>query len=351
MSLWIGPIQRYVMAGVPWFLQQKNVSRFLESMGLVLDGALLSLQVGLALSYPLICDPSALPVLSYDRSITLYPTEPIASQRFRLSQWYQLHRQRGTHQGEARNLQPFFLSGALPRIRVVFQCGDASCATWGTLDPDGTWTEHQQTPSNWNWDGVTWKDLATVTGATNANPIVITTAAPHGLTMGQPVKISGVLGNTAANVTGEKVTVLTDTTFSIPVAGSGGYTSGGTVAGNTWSRFWVIVYTDGLPIPPLPAWDGGQTWGGGSVWDGLFTAEQITDMVAAVTGWKAAHSTLWGLIFATDPDSFDPTASIAVSPDGTSNLPDGKWYTSVDPVTGKPTRLASAVIAYNLGQA
>lgn len=75
---------------------------------------------------------------------------------------------------------------------------------------------------------------ATVTGATNANPIVVTTEA-HGLIPGNRVEISGVGGNTAANgtfvVTAVTTTTITlgDTTNGANVAGNGGYTSGGTV--------------------------------------------------------------------------------------------------------------------------
>lgn len=70
-----------------------------------------------------------------------------------------------------------------------------------------------------------------ITGATNANPIVITTSGNHNLTSGDSVTIAGVGGNTAANVTGSTATVLSATTFSIPVTGNGAYTSGGYVLG------------------------------------------------------------------------------------------------------------------------
>lgn len=69
-----------------------------------------------------------------------------------------------------------------------------------------------------------------VTGATNVSPIVITTSANHNLSSGDYALISGVGGNTAAN--GQFLaTVISPTTFSIPVAGNGAYTSGGTVEG------------------------------------------------------------------------------------------------------------------------
>jgi hypothetical protein len=65
-----------------------------------------------------------------------------------------------------------------------------------------------------------------VTGATNANPIVVSSAA-HNLTTGTKVVISGVLTNTAANGT-FAVTVLSSSTFSIPATGNGAYGGGGT---------------------------------------------------------------------------------------------------------------------------
>ena len=71
----------------------------------------------------------------------------------------------------------------------------------------------------------------TVTGATNATPIVITATA-HGISTGEEVIISGVLGNTNAN--GKWIITSTGAnTFSLGgSAGSGAYTSGGTVIVN-----------------------------------------------------------------------------------------------------------------------
>ncbi len=74
---------------------------------------------------------------------------------------------------------------------------------------------------------------ATITGATKATPIVITTSTNHGLTTTNAtnnlmVTISGVLGNTAANGT-FNITVLSNTTFSLTGSvGNATYTSGGT---------------------------------------------------------------------------------------------------------------------------
>lgn len=77
-----------------------------------------------------------------------------------------------------------------------------------------------------------------VTGATNASPIVVTTAT-HSLADGDPVTIASVGGNTNANGSNyAKVTGYSGTTFGLysdkalttPVAGNADFTSGGTVA-------------------------------------------------------------------------------------------------------------------------
>jgi len=67
-----------------------------------------------------------------------------------------------------------------------------------------------------------------VTGATDADPIIITTSEFHGLDTGSRVDIVGVVGNLAANVSDNPVTLIDETSFSLNgVAGSGDYDSGG----------------------------------------------------------------------------------------------------------------------------
>jgi len=70
-------------------------------------------------------------------------------------------------------------------------------------------------------------EVKTITGATNATPIVITIAS-HGYVTGDQAAISGVLGNTAANGNWS-ITVLTANTCSLDGSvGNAAYTSGGT---------------------------------------------------------------------------------------------------------------------------
>lgn len=71
--------------------------------------------------------------------------------------------------------------------------------------------------------------ITTVSAATNATPIQITTAGAHGLATGSLVTIIGVQGNIAANGT-FPITVINGTTFTLNGSqGNGTYTSGGTV--------------------------------------------------------------------------------------------------------------------------
>jgi len=100
-----------------------------------------------------------------------------------------------------------------------------------------------------NVDAYTAQDVVginlAVTGATNASPIVITTAA-HGLATGDVVTVASVGGNTAANGT-FRVTVVSSTTFQLDgTTGNGAYTSGGTVA--KWLRMKNVTNEGGNGI-------------------------------------------------------------------------------------------------------
>lgn len=68
----------------------------------------------------------------------------------------------------------------------------------------------------------------TITGASNASPIVVTTAAPHLLLPNAVVFVQGVVGNTAANDFWV-ITPIDNTHFSLNGSvGNGNYVSGGT---------------------------------------------------------------------------------------------------------------------------
>jgi hypothetical protein len=149
---WIGSLQKAIVERAPYWIRAGFGGIFLQSLGLTLDTAQATLLHGLRQTRPGVCFEDALTYLGADRGIIRYPTEPVASYRQRLKEWRQILAHHGSHYGEMLDLQPFFLQGATPRIRIVHQAGDGSCSTWHTLNPDGTYEVHRQTPSNWNWD-------------------------------------------------------------------------------------------------------------------------------------------------------------------------------------------------------
>lgn len=72
----------------------------------------------------------------------------------------------------------------------------------------------------------------TISTATNATPIVVTTATNHGLVTGNQVYVTGVATNTAANNTGSNpnwtITVIDGTSFSLDDSVGNGAGTGGT---------------------------------------------------------------------------------------------------------------------------
>ena len=114
--------------------------------------------------------------------------------------------------------------------------GTASFAILG-LDSSGVPTNSSTTPSYRVYgssgllaNGVgslDFKDTGTITGATNASPIVIS-ASGHGLQTGMKVSVASVGGNTNANGTWT-ITKVNDNSFSLDTSsGNSAYTSGGT---------------------------------------------------------------------------------------------------------------------------
>ncbi len=85
-----------------------------------------------------------------------------------------------------------------------------------------------------NWTGMdlprTLDRTLAIANATNAAPIVITTAVNHGYSTGDQVRVAGVVGNTAAN--GDfTITSVNNTMFSLNgSAGNGAYGGGGTAS-------------------------------------------------------------------------------------------------------------------------
>jgi hypothetical protein len=100
--------------------------------------------------------------------------------------------------------------------REIFQIGLTSSVA-------GRMRRLVHTRSNWSLQGV-----RTIVGATNASPISVTTALPHGYYTGQQVTITNVGGNTATNGSNRTITVTGANTFTIDgSSGNGTFTFGG----------------------------------------------------------------------------------------------------------------------------
>lgn len=123
------------------------------------------------------------------------------------------------------------------------------------------------------------QSTGSISGATNATPIEITSAG-HGRTTGQTLTISGVVGNTAANGT-FIITVTGANTFTLDgTSGNGAYVSGG-----TWSTTFESgsIYGGGLDDDDLE---------GRSLWiRGAADAYQIFDITPGDPATFSATST------------------------------------------------------------
>jgi hypothetical protein len=145
------------------------------------------------------------------------------------------------------------------------------------LDADGTGSEstavRKVTPKFSIDDGETWVELglkegytpvslddpwysyqfetpdeSSITNATNAEPIVITSAA-HGYKDGAVVLIAAVQGNTAANGVWRVTNSAADTfelytTAGVASVGNSGYTTGGTINMNEFTELRPLIYLE-----------------------------------------------------------------------------------------------------------
>ena len=108
--------------------------------------------------------------------------------------------------------------------------------------PDASGTMATQ---EWANSQFTSQPVATITGATQANPVVITTAAAHNFTNGASVTITDVVGMTELNSNSYYVSVLTSTTAAL-------YSDTGLTTGVDGTAFTAYV-SDGVATQSLTA--------------------------------------------------------------------------------------------------
>ena len=105
-----------------------------------------------------------------------------------------------------------------------------------------------------------------------------------------------------------------------------------------WSRFWIIIYPNGL-WSTGSTWGDGSKWGDGRTWGSTATLDQVQTIRGIVRDWKPAGTTCVNIILAFDNSSFNP----ATARDG-AGLPDGTWGNWGKTVNGQnvPARLSTA---------
>lgn len=106
-------------------------------------------------------------------------------------------------------------------------------------------------------------------------------------------------------------------------------------AATEWSRFWVIIYPNGLWTQPDAWGDVGTEWGETVGWGSNASSEDVQMVRAIVADWKPANAVCVNIIVAFDPASFNPTAP---EPDGTW----GNW-SKVSGGVRVPSRLSTAI--------
>ncbi len=141
-------------------------------------------------------------------------------------------------------------------------------------------------------DSVTAKQ-ATVTGATNASPIVIT-AAGHGFANGQVVALGNIGGNAAANGKFVVANVTTDTFELAGSTGNGAYTSGG-VATTAGSIYGVSVTIGPKVVRVLNGVTGSANYGDDACCMGLYTNGPEQATAGLVIGGATSDDYMMGI--------------------------------------------------------
>lgn len=115
------------------------------------------------------------------------------------------------------------------------------------------------------------------------------------------------------------------------------------LSGERWSRFWVVIYPNGLWTESLYDWGdaAGPDWGEApeGTWGTSATPEQVATIKFLVSDWKPAGTRCVNIIIAFDAASFDPATALHGS-----GLPDGLWEHWSKNVGGVqvPARLSTA---------
>lgn len=180
---------------------------------------------------------------------------------------------------------------------------DADVINTGTLTVGGSASQNPQVEvqdfSNTQvaWMGLRQGSAKTITGATNASPIIITTSGGHGFGGGDKITIAGVTGNTAANGTWI-ITWVSGTQFGLNGStGNGAYGGGGTAVGIYEGGWFKTIRIGGASevSPKITSFNDGSILINGATFslplDGVTTtiSNQTISGVPGIVGLRISH--------------------------------------------------------------
>jgi hypothetical protein len=346
---------------------QGGLGRLMYSFGLLNDGLLEKMDQGMRAHMPGYGNQQTLSLNAVDRVLVQGAGETSALFTVRLKTLLDAWRYAGNHASVLHELRAA-MSPYLPAVYLV-----SNTPTWDWFDsnvPDttstlanglpgpanasapGTWlppVHWAPAGDNWTWGTETgwwlvWLVIqsglsvaGTVTAATNATPIAITTSAAHNLSTGNQVCVDGVAGNLNANGYWV-VTVTGSTTFTLNGSvGSAAYTSGGTV----YLVPSTAVQYNGNILGPAP-FVTGQTSAPAmgadpNVCCGFNVAPTFFTSLRQILGtWKSQNEWIRWMVVSFDPTTFNPW--------NTSSTPAASWETWA-------TRVSGVLVSSRLGTA
>lgn len=146
--------QAFVLS--PTYLQGPWGTKWIYTHAVILDGIADGVAYANLAGLPTVAPADALPWITLDRQIDQGPNESSDSFRLRLRQWLDLWRVAGSPRAILRAVTSYLTPGSYTIETVNDSQLTPNVTTWdvstGGSDPP---THYQESPHNWNWDGLT----------------------------------------------------------------------------------------------------------------------------------------------------------------------------------------------------
>lgn len=159
---------------------------------------------------------------------------------------------------------------------------------------------------------------------------------------GLMAQLRGYTGDVAAfrtvDVKGDWFSLNVDGTTSVQLSQGNWDWDGDPAALTKWSRFWVVIYPNGLWQPQANLGSPGLILGRPAATIGTTaTTSDVSAIKSIVSAWKPAGCRCQNIIIAFDNTSFDPS-----HPRDGAGLPDGHWGHWSKVIAGTPMQYVAA---------